>query len=76
MNQRRLAYVIVTMVTVAVFSMLMLNNMFEDVPKNHKILIVISATLFSGFFTRALFPTEHPDYVDSKQENENQKKGK
>ncbi|MFC5559552.1 acyltransferase [Ureibacillus thermophilus] len=74
MNQRRLAYVIVSMVTVAVFSMLMLNNMFEEVPKNHKILIVISATLFSGFLARALFPTEHPDEVDSKNLKENNKK--
>ncbi|MFC5540880.1 MAG: hypothetical protein C0P75_001665 [Bacilli bacterium] len=66
MNQRRLAYIIVSMVTVAVFAALMLNHMFEEVPKNHKILIIISATLFSGLFARFLFPTEHPDYVDPK----------
>lgn len=74
MNQRSLAYIIVSMVTVAVISTLMLNNMFDEVPKNHKILIIISATLFSGLFARGLFPAEHPDEIDSKH-TDNKKNG-
>ncbi|MED3661672.1 hypothetical protein NST62_13505 [Ureibacillus sp. FSL K6-8385] len=69
MDQRRLAYIIVSMVTVAVIAILMLNNMFEEVPRNHKILIVISATLFSGLFARALFPAEQPDEAEPKNKN-------
>lgn len=70
MDQRKLAYIIVSMVTVAVFSTLLLNYMFEEVPKIHKILIVISATLFSGLFARSLFSYEHhPD--EEKPENAN-----
>lgn len=73
MNQRRFAYIIVSMVMVAVFSMLMLNNMFPEVPMDHKILIVISATLFSGFIARALFPKELNDEEDSNEDKENKK---
>lgn len=70
MNQRKLAYIIISMVTVATFAMLMLNNLFAEVPKNHKILIVISATLFSGIFANGLYPKKHPDEVET---NENKK---
>lgn len=70
MNPKRLAYVVVTMVMVATFSMLMLNNMFEEVPKNHKYLILVSATVFSGLISFLLFPNELKENKDSKNINE------
>lgn len=73
MNQRRLAYIIISMVTVAVFAMLMLNNLFEEVPMDHKVLIVISATLFSGLVARGLFPTEHKDEEEFNDNKQNKK---
>ncbi|NLY80781.1 MAG: hypothetical protein GX072_13100 [Lysinibacillus sp.] len=67
MDQRRFAYIVVSMVMVAVFAMLMLNNLFPEVPKDHKILIVISATLFSGVIARLMFPKELEEEDDSKE---------
>lgn len=68
MNSKRLAYIVATMVLVATFSMLMLNNMFEEVPKDHKYLILASATVFSGLISFLLFPDELKENKDSKNE--------
>lgn len=65
MDPRRLAYIVITMVTVATFAMLMLNNMFEEVPKNHKNLILFFATIFSGLVAYLLFPKERKDEAET-----------
>lgn len=72
MSPKRLAYVIVSMMLVATFAMLMLNNMFEEVPKNDKYLILATATLFSGLVAFLLFPKE----LDEKKDSKNRKEGK
>lgn len=70
MSPKRLAYVIVSMMLVATFAMLLLNNMYEEVPKNHKYLILATATLFSGLVAYLLFPKE----LDEKRDSKNSKK--
>ena len=70
-NKHRKAYITVSILVVAIFSILMLKNMFSDVPTYHKVLIVISATLFSGVIAKFLFPQEPPEEVDPKPEIHN-----
>lgn len=76
MSPKRLAYIVATMVLVATIAMLMLNNMFEEVPKNHKYLILASATAFSGIIAFVLFPKELEDEKDSKNPNKKKKDNK
>jgi len=56
MEKRRLKSIIPTMVIVAIVGYFMLANSFEEVPTNHKVLIIISTTLFSGVLAQVLFP--------------------
>lgn len=66
MDKRRLKFVIPIMVIVAVLAIFMLKNNFSDVPKNHQILIVICASLFSGVLAHGLFAKEAEEKVDPK----------
>ncbi len=66
MEKRRLKFIIPTMVIVATSAILMLVNYYKDVPTNHKILIVISATIFSGILAHGLFPHNDEEVPDEK----------
>ncbi|RUL54718.1 MULTISPECIES: hypothetical protein [Lysinibacillus] len=66
MDKRRLKFVIPVMVIVTVAAIFMLKNYFSDVPKNHQILIVICASLFSGVLAHGLFAQEVEEEPDPK----------
>lgn len=66
MEKRRLKFVIPTMVIVAIGGIYMLVNYYGDVPTNHKVLIVISTTLFAGVIAYGLFPHNDETKPDPK----------
>lgn len=66
MDKRRLKFVIPIMVIVAVTAIFMLVNYYEEVPTSHKVLIVFSATIFSGFLAHGLFPHDQISKIDEK----------
>ncbi|RTQ96572.1 hypothetical protein [Lysinibacillus telephonicus] len=76
MEKRRLKFIIPTMVIVATSAILMLVNYYEEVPTYHKILIVISATIFSGILAHGLFPHNDEEIPDEKPSNINKKSSK
>ncbi|SOC08956.1 hypothetical protein SAMN05880501_105159 [Ureibacillus xyleni] len=76
MEKRRLKFIIPTMVIVAVTAIFMLGKYYADVPSNHKVLIVISATLLSGVLAHGLFPHDDEEVPDPKPTNNINKKGK
>lgn len=65
-EKRRLKFIIPTMVIVAIVGYYMLTNYYEDVPSNHKVLIIISTTLFSGVIAHGLFPHNDESPPDPK----------
>lgn len=67
----RKAYITVSMLVVAVSSIIMLKNMFPDVSNYNKTIIVISSTLFSGVVARFLFPQNHQEEPDAKPKQKN-----
>lgn len=66
MEKRRLKFVIPTMVIVAVGAILMLKNYFMEVSVQDSILLVVLATLFSGFIAYLLFPHDDEEKPDPK----------
>lgn len=64
MKKGRWKFVIPTMVVVTIAAIYMLTNHFQDVPTNHKILIVICATIFSGILAHGLFSNEDEEKPD------------
>nr|WP_106781887.1 acyltransferase [Lysinibacillus timonensis] len=67
MWKQRSKFVVPTMVIVAIISIIILNN-YNDVTTYHKVLIIISGTLFSGILSAVLFPqNEHK--IDEKPKN-------
>lgn len=73
MEKRRLKFIIPTMVIVAIVGYYMLGNYYEDVPTYHKVLIIISTTLFSGVIAHGLFPNNDERSPDSKPNINNEK---
>ncbi|MBM7609418.1 hypothetical protein JOD29_002688 [Lysinibacillus composti] len=65
MQKDRMKFVIPTMVIVAVGAIFMLVKYYSEVPTSHKVLIVISATLFSGILSHGMF-ANNVDDVDPK----------
>ncbi|MCP1146510.1 hypothetical protein [Lysinibacillus endophyticus] len=66
MEKRRLKFIIPTMVIVAVTAVFMLAKYHTEVPTNHRVLIVISATLLSGVLAHGLFPHDDEEAPDPK----------
>ncbi len=66
MEKRRLMFIILTMVIVAIVGIFMLVNYYEEVPINHKVLIIISTTIFSGVLAQVMFPRKDEDLPDPK----------
>jgi len=65
MQKDRMKFVIPTMVIVAIGAIFMLVKYYSEVPTSHKVLIVISATLFSGILSHGMF-ANNVDDVDPK----------
>jgi hypothetical protein len=69
MEKRRLKFVIPTMVIVATSAIMMLIKYYQEVPTNHKVLIVIGATIFAGILAYGLFPHNDVEQPDEKPAN-------
>lgn len=65
MKKGRWKFVIPTIVIVAIGSMFMLFNYYQEVPSLHKALIVISATIFSGILSHGMFANHDEDNSDT-----------
>lgn len=65
MKKSRWKFVIPTMVIVAIGSIFMLFNYYQEVPSLHKGLIVISATIFSGILSHGMFANHDEDGSDT-----------
>ncbi|SOC21788.1 hypothetical protein SAMN05880501_11362 [Ureibacillus xyleni] len=76
MEKRRLKFVIPTMVIVAIVGIYMLNNYYQDVPTDHRPLIIISTTLLSGILAYKLFPHDDESPIDPKPAIMNRKTSK
>lgn len=74
MGKGRWKFVIPTMVVVTIAAIYMLTNYYGEVPTNHKILIVISAAIFSGILAFGLFPNADHEKPDEKPTIQNRKK--
>lgn len=66
MDKRRFKFVIPSMVIVGVGAILMLRNYFQEVSTKDSVLLVVIATLFSGFIAYILFPHDNEDKPDPK----------
>lgn len=73
MEKRRFKFVIPTMVIVAVGSIFMLRNYFEEVSTRDSVLLVVIATIFSGMIAYLLFPHNDEEKPDLKPENRKKK---
>ncbi|MBD8027220.1 hypothetical protein H9636_11205 [Ureibacillus sp. Re31] len=73
MEKRRFKFVIPTMVIVAVGSIFMLRNYFEEVSTRDSVLLVVIATIFSGMIAYLLFPHNDEEKPDPKPENRKKK---
>lgn len=74
MDKRRFKFVIPSMVIVCVGAIMMLKNYFQEVSTRDSVLLVIVATLFSGFIAYILFPHDDekkpdPKPVETKKKN-------
>lgn len=69
MEKRRLKFVIPTVVIVATSAILMLEKYYKEVPTDHKVLIVIGATIFSAILAYGLFPHNDVEQPDEKPAN-------
>ncbi|HWL13533.1 MAG TPA: hypothetical protein VNQ57_11125 [Ureibacillus sp.] len=76
MEKRRFKFVIPAMVTVAVGATLMLKMYFEEVSARDSILLVVIATIFSGFIAYILFPHDEEKEPDPKPIANNKKTSK
>ena len=66
MDKRRFKFVIPTMVIVAVGAIMMLRNYFQEVSTRDSVLLVVIATIFSGFIANILFPHDDEKIPDPK----------
>ncbi|MDN4494057.1 hypothetical protein [Ureibacillus aquaedulcis] len=66
MEKRRFKFVIPSMVIVAVGAILMLRNYFPEVSTRDGVLLVVIATIFSGFIAYILFPHDNEEKPDPK----------
>ncbi len=66
MDKRRFKFVIPTMVIVAVGAIMMLRNYFQEVSTRDSVLLVVIATIFSGFIAYILFPHDDEKIPDPK----------
>lgn len=73
MEKRRFKFVIPSMVITAVGAILMLRNYFQDVSLRDSVLIVVFATLFSGFIAYMMFPQDVEKEPDPKPGNSKRK---
>ncbi|QCR34229.1 hypothetical protein [Lysinibacillus sp. SGAir0095] len=76
MEKRRFKFVIPSMVVVAVGAILMLRNYFQEVSTRDSVLLVVVATLFSGFVAYILFPHDDEEKPDPKPMNMKKKTSK
>lgn len=74
MKKGRWKFVIPTMVIVTIASVYMLTNYYQDVPTNHKVLIVICATAFSGILAHGLFANAEKEMQDEEPKIQNRMK--
>ncbi|KGR75344.1 hypothetical protein [Ureibacillus sinduriensis] len=66
MEKRRFKFVIPSMVIVCVGAIMMLKNYFQEVSTRDGVLLVVIATLFSGFIAYILFPHDDEKKPDPK----------
>ncbi|HWK21946.1 MAG TPA: hypothetical protein VNS08_02840 [Ureibacillus sp.] len=66
MEKRRFKFVLPSMVTVAVFATIMLKNFFQEVSTRDSVLLVVIATIFSGYIAYMLFPHDDEEKPDPK----------
>lgn len=74
MGKGRWKFVIPTMVIVTIASIYMLTNYYQEVPTNHKVLIVICAAIFSGILAHGIFSNADNDTPDEKPKLQNRMK--
>ncbi|MEK9200109.1 accessory gene regulator B family protein [Ureibacillus sp. 179-F W5.1 NHS] len=76
MEKHRFKFVIPTMVIVAIGSIFMLRNYFQEVSTRDSVLLVVIATIFSGMIAYLLFPYNNEEKPDPKPESSKKKVSK